>query len=129
MYFFHCDFRAFAYVPGRMTLHLRSFTGGLAVSVLLFFCLPLAGQDANLRQFDPSDVYFQGWLKVRDGERAVEADKFLDAYNHYDKAANLFDTVALYHPEWQAELVKDRQDSTRKATRSNIGPARSCVGF
>jgi Tfp pilus assembly protein PilF len=68
-----------------------------------------------LRQFDPSDVYFQGWLKVRDGERAVEAGKFLDAYNHYDKAANLFDTVALYHPEWQAELVKDRQDSTRKA--------------
>lgn len=65
-----------------------------------------------MRQFDPSDVYFQAWLKVRDGERAIEAGKFLEAYNHLDKAANLFDSVATFHPEWKAHLVKDRQEAT-----------------
>ena len=98
-----------------MTRHLRSFAGGLAISVLLLVCPPAGGQDPNLRQFDPSDVYFQAWLKVRDGERSEEAKKFLEAYNHYDKAAKLFGSVAIYHPEWQAALVKGRKESTNKS--------------
>ena len=98
-----------------MTRHLRSFAGGLAVAVLVFLCPPAGGQDPNLRQFDPSDVYFQAWLKIRDAERSVDAGEFLKAYNYYDKAANLFDSVAIYHPEWKTHLVKDRQESTRKS--------------
>lgn len=96
-----------------MTLHLRSFAGGLAVTVLLLLCPPADGQDDDLRQFDPSDVYFQAWLQVREAEQSIKDEKFLDAYNTYNKAAKLFDTVALYHPEWKPHLVKDRQDSTR----------------
>jgi cytochrome c-type biogenesis protein CcmH/NrfG/uncharacterized coiled-coil DUF342 family protein len=96
-----------------MTRHLRSFAGGLAVTVLLCLGPQAGGQDENLRQFDPSDVYFQAWLQVREAEQAVKDEKFLEAYNTYNKAAKLFDTVALYHPEWKPHLVKDRQQSTR----------------
>ena len=96
-----------------MTSHLRSFAGGLAVTALVFLCPYTRGQEANLRQFDPSYVYFQAWLKIREGEEAEKEEKFLDAFNHYKKAASLFDTVGVYHPEWKPHLVKDRQATTR----------------
>lgn len=98
-----------------MTRHLRSFAGSLAATALILLCPPAGGQDENLRQFDPSDVYFQAWLQVREAEQAVKDGKFLEGYNTYNKAAKLFDTVGLYHPEWKPHLVKDRQQSTRDA--------------
>lgn len=103
-----------------MTSHLRSLASGFSVSVFLLLLCPLApspvlGQEENLRQFDPSDVYFQAWLKIREAEKAEENEKFLDAFNHYEKAARLFDSVGVFHPEWKPHLVKDRQETTKKS--------------
>ncbi|MDA0765225.1 MAG: tetratricopeptide repeat protein [Verrucomicrobia bacterium] len=96
-----------------MTTYLRSFAAFFAVAALVGVCPHVRGQEADLRQFDPSDVYFQAWLKIREAEDAEKAEKYLDAFNHYKKAASLFDTVGIYHPEWKPELVKGRQDTTR----------------
>ena len=41
-------------------------------------------------RFKPSDVYFQAWLTVRDAEKAEKDDKFLEAFNRYDKATAYF---------------------------------------
>ncbi|MDP6207354.1 MAG: hypothetical protein QGG01_03555, partial [Roseibacillus sp.] len=66
-------------------------------------------------RFKPSDVYFQAWLTVRDAEKAEKDGKFLEAFNRYDKARQLFESVALSDPEFKPDLVKNRRDSTTQA--------------
>ncbi|MFP6884609.1 MAG: tetratricopeptide repeat protein [Roseibacillus sp.] len=66
-------------------------------------------------RFKPSDVYFQAWLTVRDAEKAEKDDKFLEAFNRYDKARQLFESVALSDPEFKPDLVKSRRESTTQA--------------
>ncbi|MDE0826232.1 MAG: tetratricopeptide repeat protein [Akkermansiaceae bacterium] len=95
-----------------MTSHLRSFAQGLVLAALVLVCPHTRGQDQELRQFDPSDVYFQAWLKIREAENAEKEEKYLVAFNHYKKAGSLFDTVGVYHPDWKPHLVKDRQATT-----------------
>jgi len=68
-----------------------------------------------LGRFKPSDVYFQAWLTVRDAEKAEKDDKFLEAFNRYDKARQLFESVALSDPEFKPDLVKTRRESTTQA--------------
>ncbi|MDE0596008.1 MAG: tetratricopeptide repeat protein [Roseibacillus sp.] len=60
-------------------------------------------------------MYFQAWLTLREGDKAKNEGKFLEAFNRYDKAKKLFDSVALYHPDFKADLVKTRQESTAEA--------------
>ncbi len=96
--------------------HLRSIACSfLAATAAHFLCLPAGGQDANLAQFDPSNVYFQAWLTAREAEKDEKAGNFLDAFDKYDKAKKLFDSVALYNPDWKTDLVKDRQKITAEA--------------
>jgi tetratricopeptide (TPR) repeat protein len=66
-------------------------------------------------KFKPSDIYFQAWLTVREAEKATKEGKFLDAFNRYDKARQLFESVALSNPEFKPELVKSRTESTTSA--------------
>lgn len=94
----------------------RSMAGGLMALVTSTLApLPALAQGDSLQQFDPSDVFFQGWLVVRDAESAQNNGNFLDAFWKYDKARKLFDSVALYHPQWKEHLVKARQDSCRES--------------
>ena len=96
--------------------HLRLFTCGLFASVtLLLLSAPMRAQDEDLSQFAPSDVYFQAWLTLREAEKAEKSGFFLDAFNKYDKAKKLFDTVALYHPDWKQDLVESRQKATTES--------------
>lgn len=68
-----------------------------------------------LGKFKPSDIYFQAWLTVREAEKAEKEGKFLDAFNRYDKAKQLFDSVSLSSPEFKPDLVKTRQQATTEA--------------
>lgn len=96
--------------------HLRSFACSfIAATAVLLLCSPSRGQVPDMGKFDPSNVYFQAWLTVREGEKSEKQGKFLEAFNNYDKAKKLFDSVALYHPEWKADLVKDRQKITAES--------------
>ena len=96
--------------------HLRCFACGLlAATATLLLCPPVGAQAPSLGRFKPSDVYFQAWLTVRDAEKAEKDDKFLEAFNRYDKARQLFESVALSDPEFKPDLVKTRRESTTQA--------------
>ena len=84
-------------------------------TILLCLSLPVVAQAPVNAKFKPSDIYFQAWLTVRDAEKATKDGKFLDAFNRYDKARQLFESVALSHPEFKPELVKSRTESTTSA--------------
>ena len=96
--------------------HLRCFACGLlAATATLLLCPPVGAQAPSLGRFKPSDVYFQAWLTVRDAEKAEKDDKFLEAFNRYDKARQLFESVALSDPDFKPDLVKTRRESTTQA--------------
>jgi len=98
-----------------MTFGCSSPAGFLAVLSLVLLGSPGAARDASLGQFDPSDMYFQAWLTLRDAKEAAEREQFLEAFEKYDRAKQLFDNVALYHPGWKPDLVRVRQESTLAA--------------
>lgn len=93
---------------------LRSFACGiLTTAAAVFLCLPLSAQAPVA--FKPSDIYFQAWLTVRDAEKSEKEGNFLEAFNRYDKARQLFESVALSNPEFKPDLVKSRRESTTRA--------------
>ncbi len=63
-------------------------------------------------QFDPSDVYFQGYLAVRAAEQLESAGDFIGALEKLEKASGLFRTVRMYHPDWKPEMVEGRSGKT-----------------
>lgn len=66
-------------------------------------------------QFDPSDVYFQGYLSVRAAEQLESGGDFVSALEKLEKASELFRSVRLYHPDWKPEMVKGRSEKTTKS--------------
>ena len=73
---------------------LRSTCDCLKVAtILLCLSLPVVAQAPVNAKFKPSDIYFQAWLTVREAEKATKDGKFLDAFNRYDKARQLFESV------------------------------------
>ncbi len=78
-------------------------------------CAP-AQQPAPARpapaRFDPSEVYFQGWLLSRDAEKLAEEGKPTEALQKLQRAQQLFDTVARTFPEWKKEMVAGRRKKT-----------------
>lgn len=91
---------------------------GLLASLILSLALPIFAQSqpnfapAN---FDPSDVYFQGYLASRSGEQLEAAGNFIGAAEKYRKAQELFSTVQKYYPAWKSEMVGRRAEKTQIA--------------
>ncbi len=59
-------------------------------------------------QFDPSDVYFQGYLSVRSAEQLEAGGDFIGAQEKLEKARKLFGSVERYYPNWKPDMVKER---------------------
>ena len=55
--------------------------------------------------FDPSDVYFQGYLAKRDAEKLEEAGDFIGASEKLKTANKLIESVRTYFPTWKPEMV------------------------
>lgn len=91
---------------------------GLLASLTLSLALPIFAQNqpnfapAN---FDPSDVYFQGYLASRSGEQLEATGNFIGASEKYRKALELFSTVQKYYPTWKPEMVGRRAEKTQIA--------------
>ncbi|MBK1828257.1 tetratricopeptide repeat protein [Haloferula rosea] len=68
--------------------------------------------------FDPSDVYFQGWLLSKDADKLAEKGKATEALEKYRRAQQLFDTIARSFPEWKKEMVEGRRTKTVNAIAS-----------
>lgn len=56
-------------------------------------------------QFDPSDVYFQGYLARRAAEDLEAAGDFIGASEKLQSARKLFEAVDTYYPTWKSEMV------------------------
>ena len=87
----------------------------LVGSLTLLLALPVVGQapaPAASAQFDPSDVYFQGYLATRAAEQLEAAGDFTGALEKLEKAAQLFGAVGKFYPEWKPEMVAGRAEKT-----------------
>ncbi len=62
--------------------------------------------------FDPSDVYFQGYLAARSAEKLENAHDYLGSLEKLQRANELFSTVRKYYPEWKPGMVSNRADKT-----------------
>ena len=90
----------------------------------MLLALPAHGQapaPAQAAQFDPSDVYFQGYLATRAAEQLEAAKDFSGALDKLKKATQLFDAVSKYYPTWKPEMVSGRIGKTGEAL-GRVGP-------
>ena len=71
--------------------------------------------------FDPADVYFQGWLLSRDAEKLRAEKKYPEALEKLQRARELFDNVATYFPMWKREMVGGRRAQTQE-TIDQVAP-------
>jgi pentatricopeptide repeat protein len=89
----------------------------MVFSMMWFMQGGVVAQAPNVPQFDPSDVYFQGYLAVRAGEQLEKDQDFVGALNKYRQAVELFGSVGKFYPDWKADMVKNRQDLTQRALK------------
>lgn len=82
---------------------------------------PLTATKDAPANFDPSDVYFQGWLLSRDAEKLQAEKKYNEALEKFTRARQLFDSVATYFPLWKPEMVTGRRAQTRDFIAA-VGP-------
>jgi tetratricopeptide (TPR) repeat protein len=66
-------------------------------------------------QFDPSDVYFQGYLATRKAEQLEQKQDYLGAAEKLKKARETFDAVRRYYPDWKPDMVKGRREINSEA--------------
>jgi len=81
----------------------------------------LAAQPAQPTAFDPSDVYFQGWLASRDAEKLETDGDFIGAQEKLERAKKLFDSIHQYYPDWKKDMVVGRQQKTGE-TLARVNP-------
>jgi predicted nucleic acid-binding Zn-ribbon protein len=67
--------------------------------------------------FDPSDVYFQGYLASRDAEMLEAQGDSVGALRKLERAKEMFDVVRRYHPEWKERMVSGRHAKTEEAIK------------
>lgn len=94
---------------------LRAPLAGLMGSLTLTLAVPTLGQaPAPLQeaQFDPSDVYFQGYLAARSAEQLESAGDYIGAMEKLERATQMFGAVRKFYPEWKPEMVGGRSEKT-----------------
>ncbi len=94
---------------------------GLIGSMALWLAFPAAGQapaPIAEAQFDPSDVYFQGYLNAREAEQRESTGDFIGALEKLQKASEMFNAVRKFHPDWKPDMVGGRFGKTTEAIAS-----------
>lgn len=97
---------------------LRLTLAGLAGLLALGPAIPATGQlapPAGQANFDPSDVYFQGYLAARSAEQLESAGDFIGALEKLERARQMFGAVRKFYPEWKPEMVGGRSEKTMEA--------------
>ncbi|MBB5351656.1 putative nucleic acid-binding Zn-ribbon protein [Haloferula luteola] len=74
--------------------------------------------------FDPSDVYFQGWLLCNDAEKLSKQGKASEALEKLRRATQLFDTISQSFPEWKKDMVESRRRKVSDAIAEVLPDAR-----
>lgn len=99
----------------------RLFTlfGGIAGLCVLAGSPPATAQAPSApavqqSQFDPSDIYLQGYLSVSSAEQLESSGDFIGALDKLERADQMFETIRRYHPAWKPEMVATRGGKTRE---------------
>jgi len=66
----------------------------------------------QMTTFDPSDVYFQGYLSIRDAEKLEQASDFVGADDRLQRARKMLQSIRTYYPDWKADMVTGRMEKT-----------------
>lgn len=102
-------------MPARVTDFLRFPVMMMAAGLLPLTPVVVHAQGrapAHPAQFDPSDVYFQGYLAVRAAEQLERDEDFSGAWEKLEQAKKLFDSVQKFYPDWKPEMVGGRAEKT-----------------
>jgi tetratricopeptide (TPR) repeat protein len=103
----------------RIAKTLRLPTARMASSAFLFCAVSpaMAQTPAPLApaQFDPSDVYFQGYLAIRKAEELEASEDYVGAAEKLEKARKSFEAVRRYFPDWKPEMVAGRSAQNAEA--------------
>lgn len=99
--------------------NLRTPAAGVVGAVVLL-AAPQAAAQADPTpiapaRFDPSDVYFQGYLASRAAEQLEANGDFVGAAEKLKRARDLFDTIHRYYPTWKPEMVTGRRAQNSEA--------------
>jgi len=78
---------------------------------------PLARMNEEKRPDDPSDQYFEAWLRYKDAEKLKET-KPEEALERYSTALGLFKGIQARWPEWKKDMVKNRIAVTEEVLKS-----------
>ncbi len=90
----------------------------LASALLLWVPVAASAQTpppVQTAQFDPSDLYFQGYLAIRAAEQLESSGDYVGAAEKLERARKLIDSVRRYHPEWKPEMVNGRSAQNAEA--------------
>ena len=81
-------------------------------------------KETDPSKLDPSDIYFQAWMALRDADEFQEAEDYQKAFEATTRSKRLLDTVTLYHPQWKPHLVERKQNEAgpRLETLANLLP-------
>jgi Flp pilus assembly protein TadD/predicted nucleic acid-binding Zn-ribbon protein len=102
----------------RMTLfggpRVRAAAATLVLAATLWAQPPAPLQQA---QFDPSDVFFQGYLAVRAAEDLEKKGDFRGALEKLERANEMFGTIQKFYPQWKPDMVNGRATKTGLAMK------------
>lgn len=90
--------------------HLRPIACSVFVA-LAFLALGPSVSGQSFNDFKPEDLHLQAWMRTKEAEKLIKEEKFLEAFNAYDKAKKFFDTIALDHPAYKPDMIKFRQQN------------------
>jgi tetratricopeptide (TPR) repeat protein len=74
-----------------------------------------ASPPLSTAQFDPSDVYYKGYLTTRDAEKLEANGDFAGASEKLKRARELFEAVQRHYPTWKPEMVTGRSARNQEA--------------
>lgn len=95
---------------------------------LFLSLLPLlntwAQDETDPSKLDPSDIYFQGWMALRDADEYQKKEEYQKAFEAATRCKRLMDTVTLYHPIWKPHLIvrKQKEAISKLETLSSLLP-------
>lgn len=94
-----------------LSIPVAGMTGLLALAL----CAPAVAQapaPVQEAQFDPSDVYFQGYLAARAADQLESAGDFIGSLEKLERASEMFGAVRKFYPNWKPEMVGGRSEKT-----------------
>lgn len=80
--------------------------------LLLVGCFLVSGNLLSEEREDPTDIWYRGFLATQKAEELVRQEEFLQSLSALNEAFNHYKQLALRHPEFHAENVRDRLQQT-----------------